>query len=232
MFRTFVFLILAVSVAFAGPKIGGRVGYFSGDDPRTGGTGNVVFGGQIIFPLVSIVDLEISGAYTSSKTDITLENYLFNYLEEEEGVNLGGDIDSLYNYLENVWGWENPQETAFLEEYTATYHDVDLSATIKLGIPIGASPIKPYIGGGGGVHLIASDADVLIALVNEETGGGAGLDPYDHVHPGIHGVIGASFSPPMVPLSLFAEYKYSQALGDEAGAGGISQVVGGINVGF
>ena len=232
-----IFLVLLVVVivplALAGPQIGGRAGYFSGGEPRTeGDASGAAFGGQFSLPLLGVADLEISALYASSETDITLENYLINYIEQEEGVEFGGSLDSLLNYLENEWGWEAPEETEFLEEYTATYHDLDLAATLKLGLPLGSTPIKPYVGGGAGAHFIVSDADLLIQAVQQQTGGDYNIDPYDHVHPGVHAVVGASLSPPALPVSLFAEYKYTHALGDEAGSGGISQVIGGINLGL
>jgi hypothetical protein len=225
--------LLAVSIAIAGPKIGGRAGYFSGGEPRTDGDASgLAFGGQFIIPLLGVADLEVSALYAASETDITLANYLLNYIEEEEGMDFGGDIDSLLNYVEDEWGWTAPDEADFLNEYTATYHDLDLAATIKIGFPLGGAPIKPYIGGGAGAHFIVSDADLLIEYVQQETGGGAGLDPYDHVHPGIHAVVGANLDPGAFPISFFAEYKYTHALGEQAGAGGISQIVGGINLGL
>lgn len=225
--------LLVVSASFAGPKIGGRLGYFSGGEPRTeGDASGLAFGGQFTIPLLGLADLEVSALYASSETDITLEDYLFNYIEEEEGMDFGGDLDSLLNYLEQEWGWEAPEETDFLSEYTATYHDLDLAATLKLGLPLGSSPIKPYIGGGGGAHFIVSDADLLMQYVQEQTGGGSGMDPYDHVHPGVHAVAGVNLSPPALPISFFAEFKYTHALGDQAGAGGMTQVIGGVNVGL
>ncbi len=36
----------------------------------------------------------------------------------------------------------------------------------------------------------------------------------------------------MLPLSIFGEYRYARAFGEEAGSGGISSVYGGVNVGF
>ncbi|MBN1433668.1 hypothetical protein JW921_02840 [Candidatus Fermentibacterales bacterium] len=225
-------VVVAVPVALAGPRIGGRAGYFSGGEPRAGDASGPAFGGQFVLPILGVADLEVSALYASSETDITLENYLMNYIEEEEGVEFGGSLDSLLGYLEQEWGWTAPDETEFLQSYTATYHDLDLAATLKLGLPLGSSPIKPYIGGGAGAHFIVSDADLLIQYVQEQTGEGSPLDVYDHVHPGIHGVVGASLSPPALPVSFFAEYKYTHALGEEAGAGGISQIVGGVNLGL
>jgi hypothetical protein len=234
--KNFLILILICGIASAGVRFGGRVGYYSGDDPRTGqGASGPVFGGQFSFPLLSLVELEVSGSYASSESDITMRQYLISYIEDEYNMNFGGDPEGLYQYLENQWGWSPDSiETEMLGDYTATFHDIDLGATMKVKIPIGAIPLRPYIGAGGGAHILFSDADVLLQAVNEETGGALSIDPYDHVHPGIHGVIGVSFEPPLVPLSVFGEYKYTKPISTTSGndVDGISMFYAGVNLGF
>ncbi|MBD3370491.1 hypothetical protein GF402_09040 [Candidatus Fermentibacteria bacterium] len=228
----FVLLLSAIPV-LAGPQLGGRFGYYDGNEPRTGGeASNPSFGGQFVMPMLGLVDVEVSASYTSTESDITMEDYLFNYIEEEEGVDLGGDLDSLLGYLEDEWGWEDPTQGQLIEDYTAKFHDLDLGLTLKLNVPVGTVPLQPYIGGGGGAHFIVSDADLLIQFVNQQTGGEIDIDPYDHVHPGVHGVLGAKFQPAKMPISIFAEYKIAQALGDEAGSGGINSYTLGVNLGF
>jgi hypothetical protein len=103
---------------------------------------------------------------------------------------------------------------------------------MKIKIPIGVLPLKPYIGAGGGVHLLFSDADILMQVVNEETGGNLSIDAYDHVHPGIHGVIGLAFEPPMIPISFFGEYKYTKPIASDNEVDGISMFYAGVNLGF
>lgn len=232
--RIFFMVLLICSIASAGVRFGGRVGYYNGDDPRTGqSASSAVFGGQFSFPLLSLVQLEVSGSYASSKSDISMQDYLVSYIEDEYGYNFEGDSLGLAEYLENQWEWSPENlETEIMEEYTATFHDIDLAATMKIMIPIGAIPLRPYIGGGGGAHILFSDADVLMQVVNEETGGGVSIDPYDHVHPGVHGVIGLSFEPPMVPLSVFGEYKYTKPISSDGNVDGISMYYAGINLGF
>jgi hypothetical protein len=228
------FLLIICGVAAAGMKIGGRIGYYNGEDPRTQqSASNAVFGGQIVMPLMGLVDLEISGSYSGSESDISMQQYLVSYIEEEYGQNFSGDSLGLTQYLENEWGWSPDSiEQELISNYTATFHDIDLGATMKVKIPIGAIPLRPYIGGGAGAHIIFSDADILIQVVNQQTGGNVSIDPYDHVHPGIHGVIGAAFEPPAVPISFFAEYKYTKPIGGDTDVDGISMVYGGINLGF
>ncbi len=231
--KNLLIVLVIAATALAGAKFGGRVGYYQGNEPRTGGSAdNPIFGGQFLFPLMDIVAIEFSAGYTSTSTDITLEDYLFNYIEEEEGIDLGGSSDSLLQYLEDNWGWQSPELSEFAQNYTASFHDLDLAATLKVNLPLGNLPVQPYVGGGAGAHIIVSDADLLIQYVQEQTGQGSPIDPYDKVHPSVHGVLGATFQPAMLPVGFFAEYKYSRALGDEAGSGNISSVYGGVNIGF
>lgn len=230
-----IFVILIIcGIAFAGVRFGGRVGYYDGDDPRTGqSAASAVFGGQLSIPLLSLAELEISGSYSGSESDITMQQYLVSYIEDEYGQNFEGDSLGLTQYLEDQWQWSpDSLQGELLNDYTATFHDIDLGATMKVKIPIGALPLKPYIGAGGGAHILFSDADVLLQVVNEETGGNVSIDPYDHVHPGIHGVLGVSFEPPMVPLSVFGEYKYTKPLSSENDVSGINMFYAGVNLGF
>ncbi len=232
--KTIMILILICGIAAAGVRFGGRIGYYNGDDPRTGqSASSPVFGGQISFPLLSLVEFEISGSYASSESNITMEQYLMTYIEDEYGENFHGDIQQLEGYLEGQWGWSPDSiESQMLSDYTATFHDIDLGVTMKVKIPIGAIPVRPYIGAGGGAHILFSDADVLMQVVNEQTGGTVSIDPYDHVHPGVHGVLGVSFEPPMVPLSVFGEYKYTKPISADKSVDGISMFYAGVNLGF
>lgn len=230
--RAILTVLLVTGIAMAGIRVGGRVGYYSGNDPRTGqSASSAVYGGQIQIPFMSMVQIEVSGTYSGTESTITMEQYLISYIEEETGMSFEGDIPGLTDYLEQQ-GW-SPGDipSDMLGEYTATFHDIDLGATLKVLIPIGALPIRPYVGGGGGAHILFSDADILMQVVNEETGGSMSIDPYDHVHPGIHGVVGAAFEPPMIPVSFFGEYKYTKPLSDE-NVDGISMFYAGVNLGF
>jgi len=228
--RTLLLVPAIAAAALAGPRIGGRVGYYSGNDPRTeDGGSSPFFGGQIALPLMEMVSLELSAGYASTETDILLSDYLLDYIEQEEGVRV--DPDSLLDYLENEWGWTGGG-AEFARNYTATFHDLDLAATLKVGIPIGNLPFRPYVGGGGGAHIMVSDADLLIEYVEQQTGEGSPLEVYDKIHPSVHGVVGADFRPPALPVSLFAEYRYARVLGEEAGAGDIGSINTGVNLGF
>jgi len=225
-------LFLISGIALAGVRFGGRIGYYNGNDPRTNlDEGCLVYGGQVVFSFVDMIQLEFSAGYASSESEITMEQYLLSYLED----NVPDFVpDSLVGYLEEQ-GW-NPSdiEGDLLGEYTATFYDLELGGTVKVMLPFIPLPVlKPYIGLGGGAHIIFSDADVLMQVASEETGGLIEMDPYDHVHPGIHGVVGLQFKPHLVPLSVFAEYKYAKPFGsDENEAEGIGMFYGGINIGF
>ncbi len=232
--KKFLILMLACGIATAGMKVGGRLGYYSGDNPRTGqSASSAVFGGQLTFPLLSLVDLEISGSYASSESDITMQQYLITYINDEYNQNFQGNPDGLYQYLEDEWGWSPDSiSSQLLNDYTATFYDIDLGATMKIKIPIGTLPLKPYIGAGGGAHILFSDADILTQVVRSETSGSMSINSYDHVHPGIHGVIGVAFEPPMVPLSVFGEYKYTKPIASDNEVDGINMFYVGVNLGF
>jgi len=230
--KKLIVLLMLFGLVYAGPRFGGRIGYYAGNDPRTGeSTGAPIYGGQFVMPLMSVVDLEISAGYTSSKSDIILSEYLTNYIEEEYGETFGGNIDSLMGWVEQEWGWENPTVEEMTGTYEATYHDLDVGVTLKVNIPIGSVPLNPYIGGGGGAHFMVSDADLLIAYIQSETANPEPINPYDHVHPGVHGVIGITFKPPVAPVSVFGEYRLSKPIGDTAGDV-ISMYYIGVNLGF
>lgn len=226
-------LLVICAVASAGIRVGPRLGYYDGNDPRTGQSASSIFyGGQIVFSFLPMVDLELSGAYAGSESDITMKDYLVSYIEDEYGQTFPDD-ESLMDYLENEWGWSPDNlESELLNDYTANFHDIDLAATMKVKIPIGTMPLRPYVGGGAGAHILFSDADVLIQMVSQETGGEISIEPYDHVHPGLHGVVGAAFEPPLLPLSFFGEYRYTKPLGGGTDVDGISMVMAGINLGF
>ncbi|GEM_PF-432366 len=228
-------LFICTGVAFAGLRIGGRIGYYDGNDPRTKQpSSGAVYGGQLVFPLLGLAELEIAGTYAGSESEITMQQYLETYIEDEYGVSFKDDTAGLKEYLEDKWGWSpDSLDSQLFENYTTTFHDIDLGATLKIKFPIGMLPLHPYIGGGAGAHVLFSDADVLMQIAAEQTGGRFSIDPYDKIHPGVHGVLGLSFDPPIVPISAFGEYKYTKPLGggkDEVD--GISMFLFGINLGF
>lgn len=231
MKRTVFAIFLVVAVALAGPRIGGRVGYTTAEDPFTGlSTDGAIFGGQVTFPILPVLGIEVSGTYTSTESDISMESYLANYLEDEYGFTYGNNIDDLYNYVENELGWTLPAEADMYKDYTATYHNLGLAAILRADIPMGSSPFSPYVGGGGGVHFVVSDADAMLAMIQQQTGEPA-IDPYDHIFPSAEGVIGLTFKPAGAPVSTFGEVRLSKPFGDEAGDA-IVTYFGGVNLGF
>ncbi|PIE52188.1 hypothetical protein CSA37_08045 [Candidatus Fermentibacteria bacterium] len=218
--------------AIAGPRFGGRIGHTSTEDPFTGlKADGAIYGGQVSFPLLPLLNLELSSTYNSSQSDISMENYLVNYIEEEYGINYENDIDGLMDYLENEWGWNDPTAEQMLENYTATYHDLGMAGILRADIPLGVTPFSPYLGGGAGVHFIVSDADVMLAAIEQQTTGQTTIDPYDHVFPSVEGVFGMTFKPMLAPVSVFGEVRLSKPFGEEAG-NSIVTYYGGVNLGF
>ena len=231
--RTVLTILLVISVAaLAGPRFGRRVGYPTADDPFTGlSTDGAIFGGQMTFPLMPMLGLELSGTYTSTESDISMDSYLTNYIEDEYGYNFEGDMDGLLDYLENEWGWDDPTTGQLLEDYTATYHNLGLAGILRADIPMGVSPLSPYVGGGAGVHFVVSDADAMLAAIEQQTTGQTTIDPYDHIFPSAEGVVGLTFSPMALPVSVFGEVRLSKPFGDDAGDA-IVTYFGGANLGF
>ncbi len=224
-------LVLAVA-AIAGPKFGGRVGYTTADDPFTGlSADGAIFGGQMLFPLMPMLGLEVSGTYTSTESDVSMEDYLANYLKDEYNYDYSGNIDDLSNYLENELGWTVPSEADMISDYTATYHNLGLAGLLRADIPMGASPLKPYVGGGGGVHFVVSDADAMLGMLEQQSTGEPAIDPYDHIFPSAEGVVGLTFQPLGMPVSAFGEVRLSKPFGDDAGDAIVSYFAG-ANLGF
>jgi len=225
-----VVAVLSAGILFAGPRVGARAGYYGTTNPFTGqDTDGPALGGQLVLPLAGLFDLEFSGTYASSKADIVMSDYLVNYVNETYGIDFSNNPDGLRQYIESQWGWSDPG--ILNQTYEATYHDVGLASVLKLGVPLGASVLKPYVGGGFGVHFTASDADAMLAAIETQTQGTTTIDPYDHIHPSLLGVVGISVRPPMLPLSFFGEYNYSKPMGDEAGDP-INAFAAGVNFGF
>lgn len=232
MKNTVFVILLIVTVAMAGPRVGGRVGYTTAEDPFTGlSADGVIFGGQLTLPLMPILGIEISGTYTSTESDISMENYLANYLSDEYNFEYNGSIDELRSYMKDELGWTLPAEADMIKDYTATYHNLGLAAILKADIPMGASPFSPYVGGGGGVHFVVSDADAMLAMIQQQTTGDPAIDPYDHIFPSAEGVLGLTFKPSGAPISVFTEVRLSKPFGDDAGDA-IVTYFGGANLGF
>lgn len=232
MNKTVFAILLLVTVAMAGPRVGGRVGYSTAEDPFTGlSADGAIFGGQLTLPLMPVLGIEISGTYTSSESDVSMENYLANYLSDEYDFEYDGDIDDLRDYIEGELGWTLPADVEMYQDYKATYHNLGLAGILRADIPMGGSPFSPYVGGGGGVHFVVSDADAMLAMIQQETTGDPAIDPYDHIFPSAEGVLGLTFSPPSAPVSVFGEVRLSKPFGDDAGDA-IVTYFGGANLGF
>ena len=231
MKKTIFAVVIIASMALAGPRVGGRIGYSTAEDPFTGLDANgAIFGGQLTLPLMPLLGVEFSGTYTSTESDVSMESYLTNYIEDEYGLDFSGDVNGLRDYLEGNLEWDLPPEADMYKDYTATYHNLGLAGILRADIPVGGLPLTPYVGGGGGVHFVVSDADAMLALLQQQTGEPA-IDPYDHIFPSAEGVIGVNFKPAGVPVSMFGEIRLSKPFGDDAGDA-IVTYFGGANLGF
>ena len=111
------------------------------------------------------------------------------------------------------------------------YHNLGLAGILRTDIPLGASPVSPYVGGGAGVHFVVSDADAMLGLIEQQGTGEPAIDPYDHIFPSAEGVLGLTFQPMGVPVSMFGEVRLSKPFGDDAGDA-IVTYFGGANIGF
>jgi hypothetical protein len=118
-----------------------------------------------------------------------------------------------------------------LTNYNATYHNLGLAGILRADLPMGVSPLSPYIGGGAGVHFVVSDADAMLAAIEQQTTGQTTIDPYDHIFPSAEGIVGLTFKPLGAPVSVFGEVRLSKPFGDNAGSA-IVTYFGGANLGF
>ncbi len=85
------------------------------------------------------------------------------------------------------------------------YHDLSLNASAKYNIPFSLVVIKPYIGGGLGLHLLGSKFDILKEKLKNKT-----LNPnYAPTKNSFHLLAGLKFHIPMVPFDLFAEGRHT-----------------------
>ena len=84
------------------------------------------------------------------------------------------------------------------------YHDLSLSASAKYNLPISLVVVKPYVGGGIGVHLMGSKLDIAKELITSGE-----LEPdYSSTKNSFHLLAGMKFHIPMIPFDIFAEGRY------------------------
>ncbi len=85
------------------------------------------------------------------------------------------------------------------------YHDLSLNASAKYNLPLSLVVVKPYIGGGIGMHLLGSKFDIAKERLKDKS-----LDPnYAPTKNSLHLLAGLKFHIPMIPFDIFAEGRYT-----------------------
>jgi len=85
-----------------------------------------------------------------------------------------------------------------------TYHHFSLNGSAKYVVSVPASPVRPYVGAGLGMHFIGSSVKL------PDVGYEVPLDEdFTESKTGLHGLAGLSLSLPLFPLEMFAEGRYA-----------------------
>lgn len=90
------------------------------------------------------------------------------------------------------------------------FRDLALYATVKLSLdPLPLVPLRPYVGGGAGLHLLTTE------IVREEFSGAEHGEPPEEIledaaRGGFHLVAGLDAGGFLVPLGVFVEARYSR----------------------
>ena len=86
------------------------------------------------------------------------------------------------------------------------YHHLSLNASAKYNLPFSLVMVKPYIGGGIGIHLLGSTLDIV--KTQKITTGKIEPD-FSSTKNSFHLLAGLKFHIPMVPFDLFAEGRHT-----------------------
>ena len=110
------------------------------------------------------------------------------------------DLEAGLKYARKKYDFSFPVPGVGEQSAEATYHLVSLNGTAKYNFSIVAVPIKPYLGGGLGMHFLASTVDLpeLQTTVPIDS-------DFDESKAGIHALAGLAVSFPLFPLEIFAE---------------------------
>jgi opacity protein-like surface antigen len=99
--------------------------------------------------------------------------------------------------LEYNWKEENSSDPIF-GSYKTRINDYSANAFAKLRLPTGA--LKPYGGGGVGLHRLVYSVSNAAGIV---------LIPDDVTKPAYHALVGMAFAPPVAPVEIFGEYRWT-----------------------
>lgn len=114
--------------------------------------------------------------------------------------------------LSGEYAWKDYEYTEDLpvvgeQRAEVTYHHFSLNGSAKYNFSLPASPIKPYVGAGLGMHFIGSTVEVPgVGTVPLDTGF---EEEFTESKTGLHGLAGLNLSFPLFPLEIFAEGRYS-----------------------
>ncbi len=105
--------------------------------------------------------------------------------------------------LEYNWKEENSSDPIF-GSYKMRINDYSANAFAKLRLPTGT--LKPYGGGGVGLHRLGYSVSNSSGLVPV---------PEDATKPAYHAMAGMAFAPLAAPLEIFGEYRWTWIITDD-----------------
>jgi opacity protein-like surface antigen len=105
--------------------------------------------------------------------------------------------------LEYNWKEENSNDPIF-GSYKMRINDYSANAFAKLRLPTGT--LKPYGGGGVGLHRLVYSVSNSSGLVPV---------PEDATKPAYHAMAGMAFAPLAAPLEIFGEYRWTWIITDD-----------------
>ncbi len=105
--------------------------------------------------------------------------------------------------LEYNWKEENASDPVF-GSYKMRINDYSANAFAKLRLPTGT--LKPYGGGGVGLHRL---------VYSVSNSAGTVLTPNDATKPAYHLLAGMAFAPLAASIEVFGEYRWSWVLTDD-----------------
>ena len=145
----------------------------------------LMFGGRFYIDVLPIIDLELSA-------DVAVKTYDFTFTREVPG--------------------STPEVT----EEEATFGRIGIYATVRkdlMSFPPIVNVVTVYAGAGLGLHLVTPVASPQL-FIDELTSASEKVDIDEYVKKatkvGIHALLGVRVKPPMVPLAIDAQAKYTR----------------------
>ena len=114
------------------------------------------------------------------------------------------DLEVSGEYAWKDYDYTLPIEGVGEQRAEVTYHHFSLNGSAKYAVSLPASPVRPYVGAGLGMHFIGSSVKL------PDVGYEVPLDEdFTESKTGLHGLAGLSLSLPLFPLEMFAEGRYA-----------------------